>query len=243
VRAGTSIRRCGIGFLAAVLAVGGTAVAAAGAVVPPKGDQAAIAAYNHEAVVYNHLAGAKIIESGYLYVTKGKGTSVDYGWGGKVPVDYVPATATILVRLIDGKIDSYLAELRAPGVRKLRILMASGAVYSSTTRCWAKSKPSASPFGTGESYLFNDGGTHFLPLRKSGAKATVTFTYDWVPGAHATETSSFRTVDPSGVAVAIAIKGTRSLSIHKWITPLLKAPALPVPAPPLPPVPTPICAS
>jgi hypothetical protein len=240
VNAGSSRRGRGVGFVAAALAAGGIASTAIGAVTPPTGDTTAIGFFRDKANAYTDLAGAKIIETGYFFVRKGEGTSVDYWWGRRPPAGYVPATATILVRLTDGKIAAYLAELRAPKIR-VRVLMSGGTVYFSTAGCWEKSQPTASPLGTGDNYVFNYGGAHFLPLSKSGATTAVTFTYDWAPSARATETSTFRTNSSLAFTVTIMVAGAQSLSIHKSVTPLSKAPALPVPLPPLRPVPKPLC--
>jgi hypothetical protein len=242
VGGGSSHRGRGVGFVAAALAVCGIVTAAApGAVAPPTGDVTAIGFFRDKANAYGDLAGAKIVESGYFFVRRGPGTSVDYSWGRHPAAGYVPATATIFVRLNGGKIVAYLAKLRAHGVRTVRVLMAGGVVYSSTTRCWRRSRADASPLGTGDNYVFNDGGAHFLPLGKRGTKTAVSFTYSWVPGARATETSTFGPNRPLAVKVTIKVTGAQSLSIHKSIAPLVKAPALPVPAPPRRPVPKPLC--
>jgi len=163
--------------------------------------------------------------------------SVDYWWGSPPTRGYVPATATLRAQLADGKIVAYLALLTAPKVRRLRILMAGGQVFTRTTSCWKKSAPAASPFGTGDRYVFNDGGARFAPR----AGDAVTFEYTWTHGGKATETNVFKTGVPSPVEISIRVAGSRLLSIHKSIAPLGDPPALPVPSPPARPAPRPIC--
>ena len=218
----------------AVVLLGASATEAA---TPPKGDADAIAFYHRQAQAYAHLPGMSMTETGFFYMRPSANRSVDYWWGSKPPAGYVAATATIRAQLIDGKIVAYLAELEAPKVRRLRILMAGGQVFTRTTSCWRKSSPSASPLGTGERYVFNDGGAHFAP--RSGP--AVTFTYAWTPGATATETNVFRGGAPSPVEISIRVAGTRALTIHKSVAPLRAAPRLPVPSPPARPAPKPIC--
>ena len=178
-----------------------------------------------------------IVETGFFFVRPEAHRSVGYWWGSIPPAGYTPAKATISARLDGGLIVAYLAELSAPGIRRLRIVMAGGAVFTATTRCWRASTATASPLGTGERYLFNDGGAHFAP--RSGD--TVSFTYDWRRGATATETNAFTGKRPSRVAVSIAVAGPRPMSIHESIVPLAAAPPLPVPSPPARPTPKPLC--
>ena len=184
---------------------------------------------------------ARIVETGYFFVRRGPGTSVDYSWGRQPAVGYVPATATILARLTGGKIVAYLAKLRARGVRTVRVLMVGGRVYSATIGCWRQLEPTASPLGTGETYLFNSGGARFLRLGERAGKTAVGFTYAWIPGARAKETSTFGRRPPLAADVSIRVTGAQSLSIRKSITPLAKAPPLPVPPPPHQPAPKPLC--
>ena len=207
------------------------------AAAPPTGDSNAIAFYHRQADAYTHAPGMTLVETGFFFMRPSTNRSVDYWWGSKPPAGYVAATAKVRAQLIDGKIVAYLAQLTAPKVRRLRILMAGGQVFTKTTRCWKRSTPAASPFGTGERYVFNDGGAHFAPR----AGAAVTFTYTWTPGAKATETNVFKSGNPSPVEISIEVRGTRSLSIHKSIAPLGDAPALPVPSPPAVPKPKPLC--
>jgi hypothetical protein len=226
----------------ATLAAGSIAASALGAVKPPTGDTDAINFFRSQADAYLDVPGVKIVQTGYFFVRKGKGTSVDYSWGQR-PSDaaYKPAKATILARLLEGKVVAFLAKLQAPKVRTVRMLMAGGTVYISTTRCWKKSEPAASPFGTGEKFIFNDGGAHYSPLKESGSRTAVTFTYAWTPGSSASETSTFGPGKAPAFDVTITVSGRDRLSVHKWVTPLAKTPALPVPPPPLRPQPKPIC--
>jgi len=241
MRAGFASRVRGVELVAALLFVP-VAVAAAGvSAAPPTGDVTAIRFFKERADAYAELSGVKIVQTGYFSMRRGRGSSVDYTWGRRTPAGYVPARATIFARLGRGRIVAYLAELRAPGVRKLRVLMAGGHVYTWTTSCWRKQSASASPLGTGERYLFNDGGVRYLPLSRRGTRTTVTFTYQWVPGARARETSAFATGKAPRVTVTIRVTGAQKLTFRKELTPLRKAPKLPVPEPPGLPVPKPVC--
>ena len=224
-------------FASALAAATLLGAAYAEAAPPPLGDSAAIAFYHAQADAYSSVPGMTLVETGFFFMRPSANHSVDYWWGSKPPAGYVAATATVRARLIDGKIVAYLAQLKAPKVRQLRILMAGGQVFTKTTSCWRKTQPGASPFGTGDRYVFNDGGARFGPR----AGNAVTFTYLWTPGATATETNVFSTGKPSPVKVSIKVAGTRSLSIHKSIAPLRAAPSLPVPSPPARPAPKPIC--
>jgi hypothetical protein len=215
--------------------------ASAGAADPPTGDAAAATFYGDAANQYSHLPGAKIVQTGYFFLRPGAGTSVGYWWGSKPPSGYYPASATILARLSGGKIVAYLATLKAPNVRPLRLLMAGGDLFTATTSCWTKSTPKASPLGTGERYLFNDGGAHFVPNTRKGSATVVKLTYPWVPGTKATETNIFSAGKPPRDDVSIDVTGQQSLHIRKLITPLRQAPPLPVPAPPAKPVPKVLC--
>ena len=181
------------------------------------------------------------METGFFFVHPDGGTRVTYTWGSKPPAGFRPATATVDVQVLEGRIAAYLAVLRATKVRRLRILMAGGEVYTSTTRCWRKSDASGSPFGTGDRFIFNDGNATFAPLVRSGPTTTVGLTYEWSPGATAAETDVFASTHPAPVQITIAIRGARPLSIHKTITPLAQAPALPVPPVPNVPRPKPVC--
>ncbi len=215
--------------------------AALASAAPPLGDRTAIRFYDARAAAYADLAGVEIVETGYFFVRPEGGTSVDYAWGNGRPAGYVPATGTIVARLLDGKIVAYLAKIHAPRIRSVRVLMAGGEVYSSTEGCWQRGLPTASPLGTGDAYVLNDGGARFRPLRKSGSATVTTFTYDWATDASAVETSTFAPHDPAAFSVSIAVKGAERLSVHKSVTPLRTPPKLPVPSPPGLPVPKPLC--
>jgi hypothetical protein len=233
----------GLAAIAAAFAALGLASATTAAVPAPAGDHAAIKYYLARANAYNAIPGAKIVETGYFFVKYEGGTQVDYAWGNGRPAGYVPAKGTIVARLSGGQIVAYLARLTAPRVHPVRVLMAGGEVYSSTTSCWRKTTTSSSPLGTGGAYVLNDGGARFKPLQKSGSKTTTTFSYKWIPGAPAVETSVFAAKDPAPFDVTIVVKGAEHLTVHKSVTPLAAAPDLPVPSPPGQPVPTPLCAT
>jgi hypothetical protein len=216
-------------------------VSAALAVTPPKGDVGAIGFFSDSATQYLKVPGVKIVERGYFFLHPNGGNSVSYSWGRPPQPGYVPATATVTARLAGGKIVAYLAQLHAPKVRRVRVLMAGGDVFVSSSKCWTKKTAAASPLGTGGSYLFNDGGARFLPAAKHGGSTTVTLTYTWVPGSTASETDTFSARKPPRVNVLIKVTGGLQMTIHKSITPLTKAPVLPVAAPPAVPRPKPLC--
>jgi hypothetical protein len=227
--------------IAATALAGAAHTAARGSATPPQGDRKAIAFYGHQADAFSNLDGVRIVERGFFFVHADGGTRVTYSWGAKPPAGFRPATATVDAQVLEGKIGAYLAVLRATKVRRLRILMAGGEVYTSTTRCWRKSDASGSPFGTGERFVFNDGNATFAPLVRSGSATTVALAYEWSPGATATETDVFASTHPAPVRITIAIRGARSLTVHKTITPLAQAPALPVAPVPNVPRPKPLC--
>ena len=231
------------GTFAAVTAASAAVVVASAlaASTPPTGDRTAIRFYTGQANAYAALPGAKIVETGYFYLRKNTGTSVSYAWGNGPQPGYTAATGTILVQLANGRIAAYLATLRAPKIRRLRVLMSGGVVFTSTTRCWRRTTPSGSPLGVGDSYVFNDGGAHFLPITRNGAATALTMTYRWAPGATATEVNRFARGRPAPVSVTVMVRGSRSMTFHKAITPLQKAPALPVQPPPVIPRPKPMC--
>jgi hypothetical protein len=224
----------------AALAVCAASVAA-GAVAPPTGDRAAIDFYKSQADAYLTVRGATIHETGYYFVRPGIGRSVGYLWGGRSQAGYAAADATIHAQLAGGRIVAYLAVLKAPGVRTLRIVMSGGAVFTRTTSCWSRSRASASPLGTGERYVFNNGGAHFGPRRTVAGGTAVTFTYPWTAGARAAETDTFSKSRPARVEMSIRVGGTRPFTIHEAIVPLHRAPKLPIPPPPAVPAPKPLC--
>ena len=141
--------------------------AALAAVAPPTGNKPAIGFYKHEVAHYFRLPGAKVVETGYFFVAPSGGTSVRFWWGRPPPPGFVPATATILEQLSEGKIVAYLAQLTAPKVRHVRVLMAGSSVFISSSKCWSKASATSSPLGTGETFLFNDGGAS-LPAARHG---------------------------------------------------------------------------
>jgi hypothetical protein len=233
------VSRRGVALAVSLAALAAAALAAAG--TPPKGDRAAISFYRHEANGFANVAGLRIVETGFFSVRAEGGTRVTYSWGARPAAGFRPATATVDAEVLDGRIVAYLAVLRAPKIRRLRIVMAGGEVFTSTTRCWRKSDASGSPFGTGERFVFNDGSATFAPLVRSGRTTTLRFSYEWVAGATATETDVFASAHPAPVQITIAVSGARSLSIRKTIEPLAHAPALPVAPVPNVPRPKPLC--
>jgi hypothetical protein len=230
-----------VSLAAALVAATVFVTAALAAVTPPTGNKRAIGFYKHEVAHYSPLPGAKVVETGYFFVAPRGSTSVRFWWGRPPPPGFVPARATILEQLSDGKIVAYLAELTAPKVRRVRVLMVGGSVFISLSRCWRKAAVTSSPLGTGETFLFNDGGAYFLPLASGTESAAATFTYTWNPGAQARETDTFSRGATPTVNVAIQVRGAQRMDIQKEITPLSTAPVLPAPLPPALPAPKPLC--
>jgi len=215
---------------------------AAGAVLPPTGNQDAIDFFRAEVVNYSALGGAKMVENGYFFGIPSGPASVRFIWAQPPGPGYQPQTATIYAQLNNGKVASYLAILTGPGLARVRVLMANGKVYLASGTCWNRATAGASPLGTGDRYLLNGGGAHFLPLQVSGGTTATTFTYPWGPHAQAQETDSFTTGTKPTVHVTILVSGAQKMRITKTIQLLAKAPPLPVPAPPAPQVPKPLCA-
>jgi hypothetical protein len=228
---------------ASVALVALVVTASLAAVAPPTGDKPAIAFYKRAVGPYSRLPGAKVVETGYFFGHPAGGKSVDYSWAHPPKPGFVPQTATILERLIDGQVVAYLAELTAPNLRRVRILMAGGSVFVSSGKCWNKAGTTSSPLGTGDAFLFNDGGARFSPLVRTGGSTIATFTYSWNPGAQAVETTTFSAGPTPSVHTVIEVTGTERMSIVKKITPLTTAPDLPVPSPPGLPVPKHLCGS
>jgi hypothetical protein len=228
---------------AAAVVLGLAALApAAVAVSRPTGDSAAISFFNKQASTYANVPGAKIVMTGYFFVRPGAHKNVRYSWGQPPAKGFVPARATVLAWLNRGKFDAYLVTLTAPRVRPVRILVAGGAVFVSSSRCWNREGSGSAPFGTGERFLFNNGGARFEPLTGTVEQTVVRYSYPWAAGAKATSTDTFATTrKPPTLTSRIAVTGNQRLTIRKSITPLGAAPALPVSRPPARPKPTPIC--
>jgi hypothetical protein len=229
--------RLGVALACVALLAAGVSSAA---VSPPTGDLDAIAFFKLEADLYAKLPGAKVVETGYFSGLP-IGAAVHYAWGSPPAKGYFPQQATVLARLQDGKIVAYLATLTSPKLKKVRILMAGSTVFVSSGRCWNKTSATSSPFGTGDAYLFNDGGVRFSPLVKNGSKTTTTFTYQWAPGAQARETNTFSAGPRPKVVTTIQVTGKQRMSIRKTITPLTTMPKLPIASPPAIPKPKPLC--
>ena len=133
-------------------------VAAAGLVLASSatavtGDPAAIAHMEKVATGYGKLPGARATETGMFFLHYNGGTSVDYRWGADPPPGFKPAKATIDYWLSDGQIVGYLATVKSPKIPTLRILVAAGNVFTSTSKCWERADEGSAPFGTGDRYL------------------------------------------------------------------------------------------
>jgi hypothetical protein len=230
-----------VSLVATSVAAAVLVTAALAAVAPPTGNKRAIAFFKREVAHYSPLPGAKVLETGYFFVAPSGSGSVRFWWGRPPPPGFVPATATILELLSNGRIVAYLAQLAAPKVRRVRVLMVGGSVFISSSKCWRKAPVTSSPLGTGETFLFNDGGTYFLPLVSGTESAAATFTYTWNPGAQARETDTFSRGATPTVSVAIEVSGAQRMHVEKEITLLSTAPVLPAPSPPALPAPKPLC--
>jgi|SRR5579862_319162 len=228
--------------VAALLTVVGVAAASApGAVVPPAGNQAAIAFFKQEVGYYSQLRGAKIVETGYFFgISSGHG-SVKFLWAAPPPAGYQPQTATIYAQLSSGRFAAYLAVLASPGLLPVRVLMSNGAVFLSSGKCWKKATAGASPLGTGDRFLLNGGGARFQPLRTQGKSTAVIFSYPWVANAQALETDTFGPGTMPTLHTTIRVTGAQKLAITRTVTPLRSPPPLPIPSPPAPPTPKPLC--
>jgi hypothetical protein len=207
------------------------------------GDPAAIAAFDKVARGYLKLQGARAIETGMFFLHYNGGSSVDYRWGADPPPAFVPAKATIDYWLSEGQIVGYHATVKAPKIPTLRILVAAGNVFTSTSKCWERADEGSAPFGTGERYLLNYGNVKFDKLKRSGRSTIVTFRYLWLEGTNAKETVTMAGGKTPKLHSRIELKGKSSLKIDTWITPLKKAPELPLVSqrPPKAPEPRPIC--
>lgn len=228
-------------MLLAVLGVAaGSAFVVAAVAAQPAGDQQASTFFNRMVSDYALVPGAKVVETGYFSLRSNGGTSVSYRWGAPTPKGYVPATATILEWLSNGKITAYLATVTAHGVHRLQILMAGGQVFLSTARCWSNAAATSSPFGTGVTSIFNTT-VKFLPLVKTPTSTVVTYTIPWRAGTTAREVDRFTNGVPPAISTVITITGKEAFTIHESTTPLKTAPALPVNPPPALPAPKPHC--
>ena len=228
-------------FVALALLAAGILAWVAAAATPPKGDARAIQFFSSQFQAYEDVPGVRIVETGYFSLKRLAGSNVSYRWSQPTPRGYTPATAEILAWLDGAKITAYMATLSAPKIRHVRVLMSGGSVFVASANCWHKSDASASPFGTGEIYLLNDGGAVFQPLVRSDTTSVVTFSYDWSAGSKATEVTTFTNHNPPAMTTKITVTGKQAMTIRKTITPLAAPPTLPVSPPPALPRPTPRC--
>jgi hypothetical protein len=228
-------------LLAGSLVAAAALVPLAAAVTPPKGDQAAISFFGQQFKAYLPVAGVKIVETGYFSLQPAGGTSVNFRWSVTTPKGYTPAKAEVLAWLSSGRITAYLATLTAPKIRQVRILMSGAKVFVASTRCWRKAPISSSPFGLGDNFVLNNGGTTFRPLTRTDTSTVASYSYRWGPGALAAEADTFSNSNPPAISTEIKVTGTQTLTVHKTITPLAEAPELPVQAPPAQPRPKPLC--
>jgi hypothetical protein len=240
----TSRQRPRLAALTAVAAASLLAVTAASARPSATGNPTTLAHFAQLVDDYRSVPGARVVEYGLFWLHYNGGTSVDYRWGGNKPVGFKAAKAVIDYQLDDGKIVAYHATVTARDVPRLRILLASGNVFTSTTTCWNRAGAESSPFGTGERTLVSDSNGRFEALRRKGRTMLVKFHYIWTEGTRATETMSLLPGNPPPIRSKIVGKGDASFKISYSLTPLKRAPKLPLKVrSPRPPEPAPFCKS
>jgi hypothetical protein len=238
----TSRQRPRLAALTAVAAASLLAVTAASARPSATGNPTTLAHFAQLVDDYRSVPGARVVEYGLFWLHYNGGTSVDYRWGGSRPAGFKPAKAVIDYQLDDGKIVAYHATVTARDVPRLRILVASGNVFTSTTTCWNRAEASSSPFGTGERILVSDSNGRFEAIKRKGRNMIVKFHYTWTEGTRATETMALLPGNPSPIRSKIVGKGDANFTISYSLTPLKRAPKLPVKTrSPRPPEPAPFC--
>jgi hypothetical protein len=191
---------------------------------------------------WQSVPAARVTEYGLFYLFYNGGTSVNYRWGVTHPPGFKAAKAVIDYWLEDGKIVAYLATVTAHDVPRLRILVAAGNVFVSTTTCWNRSNAASAPFGTGERVLVSDANGRFEAMKSKGRSTVVTYRYVWSTGSNATQTDIMGPGSPSTIHSKIVVKGDQKFTISLVLKPLKRRPPLPlVNKSPQPPVPAPFC--
>jgi hypothetical protein len=238
----TAHNRSRLAVLAAVTAASLLAVAAASARPSASGNPTTLAHFAQLVDDYRSVPGARVVEYGLFWLHYNGGTSVDYRWGGSKPAGFKAAKAVIDYQLDDGKIVAYYATVTARDVPRLRILLASGNVFTSTTTCWNRAGSESSPFGTGERVLVSDSNGQFDAIKHKGRNMIVKFRYIWTEGTRATETMTLLPGNPPAIRSKIVGKGDENFTISYSLRPLKRAPKLPVKTrSPRPPQPSPFC--
>ncbi len=227
---------------AALALLAATAATAAPRAQTIGGDPDALSYFQQVVSDYQHVAGARVVEYGLFFLHYNGGTSVDFRWGSNKPPGFKAAKAVIDYWLKNGKIVGYHATITARDVPRLRVLVAAGNVFLSTTQCWERSTPASAPFGIGERVLVSDSDGRFAPLVRDGRKTTVSYRYKWSEGSTAYETATLLDGKPPMIRSKIVTTGNVKLKISYSIKPLFRAPDLPLKARgPKPPLPAPFC--
>jgi hypothetical protein len=228
--------------LAAAATVALLAVATATATTRIGGNPDALSYYAQVVEDYKHVPGAHVVQYGLFFLHYNGGTSVDYRWGSNKPAGFKAAKAVTDFWLKDGKIVGYLSTVTARDVPRLRVLVAAGNVYVSTTTCWTRANAGSAPFGTGERLLVSDNNGVFEALKHNGRSTIVTYRYVWSDGTNAKEVATL-TGNPPRIQSKVVTKGAVKLKVSYSVKPLGRRPALPLKSRGSlkPPVPSPFC--
>jgi len=208
------------------------------------GDPNTLAYFEQVISDWKSVPAAHVTQYGLFWLFYNGGTAVNFRWGTTHPAGFRAAKADIDYWLDDGKIVAYLATVTAHDVPRLRILVAAGNVFVSTTTCWERSTPASAPFGTGQRVLVTDANGRFEAMKQVGDKNVVTYHYVWSTGANATQTDTLGPGSPSTIRTKVVVKGDQKFKMSLIVKPLGRRPALPlVDRSPKPPVPAPLCKS
>ena len=206
------------------------------------GDPDTLSYFEQHVSDWQRVRAARVTEYGLLWLFYSGGTAVNYRWGVTHPPGFKAAKAVIDYWLDGGKIVGYLATVTAHDVPRLRILLAAGNVYVSTTQCWDRANAGSSPFGTGERILISDANARFEPMQQRGANTIVKYHYVWNEGSNATQTDTLAPGSPSTIRSKIVVTGKDHFTISMVTRPLHTRPALPLKDnSPKPPTPSPLC--
>jgi len=230
------------GVLAAAVAIALLSAAPVAASTRVGGDPDTLAYFEQVVSDWRSVPAAKVTEYGLFYLFYNGGTSVNYRWGTTHPAGFKAAKAVMDYWLDDGKIVAYLATITAHDIPRLRILVAGGNVFVSTTTCWERSNAASAPFGTGERSLVSDANGRFKPMSRKGRNTVVSYDYVWSKGSHAKQTDTIAPGSPSTIRSKIVVKGDQKFKVSLILKPLRSRPSLPlVDRSPEPPTPTPFC--
>jgi hypothetical protein len=208
------------------------------------GDPDTLAYFEQVVDDWKSVPGARVTEFGLFWLAYNGGSAVNFRWGSSRPQGYKSAKAVMDYWLENGKIVAYLATVTAHDIPRLRILVAAGKVYLSTTQCWQRSTPASAPFGTGERTLISDANAQFEKMQRVGDHHVVKYHYIWTTGSTATQTDTLGLSSPSTIHSQIVVRGDQRFKISLIARPLGRRPDLPlVNHSPKPPAPAPFCKS